>query len=63
MPADVLEIAGTGTTLLLAGALFGLGCAVRVGRLVRTGGRALALGLLSTMLVGGTAYTTLTLLT
>lgn len=52
-----------GTTLLLAEALFGLGYAVRVGRLVRTGGRALALGLLSTMLVGGTAYTTLTLLT
>jgi uncharacterized integral membrane protein (TIGR00698 family) len=63
VPAAVLEVAGTGTTLLLAGALFGLGCAVRVGRLVRTGGRALALGTLSTVLVGGTAYATLTLLT
>ncbi|GAA1974316.1 YeiH family protein [Amycolatopsis minnesotensis] len=56
LPGAVLDIAKTVCTLLLAGALFGLGCAVRIGKLVRTGGRALLLGLLSTLLVGTTAF-------
>jgi uncharacterized integral membrane protein (TIGR00698 family) len=63
VPATALDIARAGTTLLLAGALFGLGCGVRVEQLARTGGRALVLGLLSTLLVGGAAFTTLALLT
>ncbi|WP_246258222.1 YeiH family protein [Amycolatopsis anabasis] len=61
VPGGVLDVAKTACTLLLAGALFGLGCAVRLGRLVRTGGRALLLGLLSTILIGGAAYTTMIL--
>jgi uncharacterized integral membrane protein (TIGR00698 family) len=39
------------TTLLFGAALFGLGSAVRIGALLRTGRRALALGALSTLLV------------
>lgn len=58
----MLDVAKTVCTLLLAGALFGLGCAVRIGKLVRTGGRALLLGLLSTLLVGTTAFGLLALL-
>ncbi|OZM71619.1 hypothetical protein CFN78_19045 [Amycolatopsis antarctica] len=62
LPSAVLDGAKLLCTLLLAGALFGLGCAVRIGKLVRTGGRALLLGLLSTLLVGGVAFGTLALL-
>ncbi|WET82301.1 putative sulfate exporter family transporter [Amycolatopsis sp. QT-25] len=62
VPGLVLDAAKIACTLLLAGALFGLGCAVRIGELVRTGGRALLLGLLSTLLVGTTALVTLTAL-
>lgn len=62
LPVVVLDGAKVACTLLLAGALFGLGCGVRVGRLVRTGGRALLLGLLSTLLVGLTAFGTLAVL-
>lgn len=62
LPGAVLDVAKTLCTLLLAGALFGLGCAVRIGKLVRTGGRALLLGLLSTLLVGTTAFGLLALL-
>jgi uncharacterized integral membrane protein (TIGR00698 family) len=61
LPDVALDVAKTLCTLLLAGALFGLGCAVRVGRLLRTGGRALLLGLLSTLLVGTVAFGTLAL--
>jgi uncharacterized integral membrane protein (TIGR00698 family) len=60
VPMPVLDVAHVLTTLLLAGALFGLGCAVRVAQLVRTGGRALLLGLASTLLVGSVGYLTLT---
>jgi uncharacterized membrane protein YadS len=55
LPAPVLAAAQLLTTPLLAGALFGLGCSVRLGALARTGSRALLLGLLSTTLVAGTA--------
>jgi uncharacterized integral membrane protein (TIGR00698 family) len=60
VPQHALDVAQTLTTLLLAGALFGLGCAVKVGPLIRTGPRALLLGLLSTLLIGAVAYATLT---
>jgi uncharacterized integral membrane protein (TIGR00698 family) len=42
--------------LLLAAGLFGLGAAVDVRRLVRTGGRALVLGLASWLIVAGVSY-------
>ena len=56
VPAFALDVAKTASTLLLAGALFGLGCAVRLGPLLRGGGRALLLGLLSTLLVLATGF-------
>ncbi|MET8849618.1 putative sulfate exporter family transporter [Amycolatopsis sp. NPDC004625] len=59
VPAFALDVAKTASTLLLAGALFGLGCAVRLGALLRRGGRALLLGFLSTLLVLGTGFGTL----
>jgi uncharacterized membrane protein YadS len=59
VPAFALDVAKTASTLLLAGALFGLGCAVRLGPLLRGGGRALLLGLLSTLLVLVTGFVTL----
>lgn len=62
VPDLVLDGAKVLCTLLLAGALFGLGCGVRVGRLLRTGGRALLLGFVSTLLVGSTAFVTLAVL-
>lgn len=63
VPAFALDVAKTASTLLLAGALFGLGCAVRLGSLLRGGGRALLLGLLSTLLVVATGFGTLTAFT
>jgi uncharacterized membrane protein YadS len=51
VPAGVLSIAQTQTTLLLAAALFALGSSVRIGALLRTGRKGLALGALSTVLV------------
>jgi uncharacterized integral membrane protein (TIGR00698 family) len=51
VPARVLSVAQVSTTLLFAAALFGLGTGVRLGRLLRTGRRGLALGALSTVLV------------
>ncbi|MBC3193090.1 putative sulfate exporter family transporter [Pseudonocardia sp. C8] len=56
VPGPVLELAQGTTTLLLAAALFGLGTGVRVGGLLRTGRRGLALGALSTLLVGLAGY-------
>lgn len=61
VPEAVLAGAGTLTTLLLTGALFALGTAVRIPELVRTGGRAVLLGLCSTLLIGTTAFATLQL--
>ncbi|GCE00872.1 YeiH family protein [Embleya hyalina] len=54
--AGVLEAAGTVQDLLLAAALFGLGGMVRLGRLIRTGWRALLLGFASWVLIAGAAY-------
>lgn len=62
LPEAFLGAAKSLTTLLLAGALFGLGSAVKLGAVLRTGPRALLLGLLSTLLVGGTACVSLTVL-
>ena len=42
--------------LLMAAGLFALGTGVDVPKLARTGGRALALGLLSWLLIAGAAY-------
>lgn len=51
VPAPVLVGADVAQTILLAAALFGLGTAVRFGTLVKTGGRALAVGGLAWLLV------------
>jgi uncharacterized integral membrane protein (TIGR00698 family) len=59
LPAGVLTVTSTATTLLLAGALFGLGTTVRIPTLIRTGPKALLLGLASTLLVATVAFTTL----
>jgi uncharacterized integral membrane protein (TIGR00698 family) len=51
LPPAVLETADVVQTILLAMALFGLGTAVRLGTLLRTGGPALAVGLASWLLI------------
>ncbi|WP_083506662.1 YeiH family protein [Leucobacter sp. G161] len=43
-------------TVLLAAAMFGLGCGVKISSLMRVGGRPFALAALSTVLVAGIAY-------
>jgi len=55
LPGSVLDGARVVTTLLLAGALFGLGTGVHVRSLVRTGGRAFTLGLVSTLVAAVTS--------
>lgn len=62
VPDAGLDVAATITSLLLAGALFGLGCGVRLRELLRTGPRALLLGLGATLLIGATGYVSLTVL-
>ncbi|ASO20143.1 putative integral membrane protein (TIGR00698 family) [Actinoalloteichus hoggarensis] len=59
LPDVVLDHAATLTTVLLAAALFGLGTTVRVAALLRTGPRALLLGLGSTIAVTTLAWVTL----
>ncbi|TQM83210.1 putative integral membrane protein (TIGR00698 family) [Saccharothrix saharensis] len=59
VPAVVLDVATTATTVVLAAALFGLGTSVRPMALLRTSPGALLLGLLSTLLVCGTGYLSL----
>lgn len=49
LPEPVLDGADVVCTLLLAGALFGLGTSVHLASLIRTGGRSLVLGLVSTV--------------
>jgi uncharacterized membrane protein YadS len=56
VPHGLLAAAGAGKDLLFAAALFGLGCAVRLRPLLRTGRRAAALGLTSWALVAGVSY-------
>nr|WP_236900700.1 putative sulfate exporter family transporter [Cryobacterium arcticum] len=51
LPPAVLVAADLAQTVLLAMALFGLGTAVRLGSLLRTGGRALGVGLASWLLI------------
>jgi uncharacterized integral membrane protein (TIGR00698 family) len=55
LPDAALGVAKTATTVLLGAALFGLGSTVRLSAVLRTGPRALLLGLLATLLVAGTA--------
>ncbi|TFB95632.1 MULTISPECIES: YeiH family protein [unclassified Cryobacterium] len=56
LPEGVLLVADTLQTYFLATALFGLGAAVQLGVLVRTGGRALTVGLGSWALIAALAY-------
>ena len=56
LPQAALDAAGTGQELLLAAALFGLGSAVHLPSLVRTGGRVAALGLCSWLVIAGLSY-------
>lgn len=59
VPDELLAPVETLTTLLFAAALFGLGTAVRLGVLLRTGRRGLVLGAASTVLVAGAAFVAL----
>lgn len=63
LPAPVLDGAHVLTTLLLAGALFGLGTSVHLVSLVRTGGRAVLLGAGSTLLAACVSLLGITLFT
>jgi uncharacterized integral membrane protein (TIGR00698 family) len=56
VPAQVLEAARTAQELLLAAALFGLGSAVDLPSLTRTGGRVALLGLSAWLVVAGVSY-------
>ena len=56
VPHAALDAASTTKDVLFAAALFGLGSAVRLGPLLRTGRRALLLGLASWALVAGVSY-------
>ncbi|MCC3778270.1 YeiH family protein [Streptomyces sp. UNOB3_S3] len=56
LPGGALDAAAHAQELLLAAALFGLGSAVHLPSLVRTGGRVAALGLCSWVVVAGVSY-------
>lgn len=56
VPGAALGAIKSTQTVLLAAALFGLGCGVQIARLRRVGGRPLLLGLISWILVGGVAF-------
>ncbi|MEU7246029.1 YeiH family protein [Streptomyces sparsogenes] len=56
LPSTALETAATAQELLLAAALFGLGSAVHLPSLARTGGRVAALGLCAWVVVAGVGY-------
>jgi uncharacterized membrane protein YadS len=56
LPAGALSFAGDVQELLLAAALFGLGSAVHLPTLARTGGRVAALGLCAWIVVAGVSY-------
>lgn len=62
LPATVLADARTLTTVVLAGALFGLGTSVHLAALVRTGAKPLLLGAASTALAAATSLTAILLL-
>ena len=57
VPPVLLDAADLVQTVLLAMALFGLGTAVRLGALLRTGGRALGVGLASWFMIAALALT------
>ncbi|MGW7080518.1 YeiH family protein [Streptomyces sp. NPDC054866] len=56
VPGAALDVAGHVQELLLAAALFGLGSAVDLPSLTRTGGRVAALGLCAWVVVAGVSY-------
>ncbi|MEV0258541.1 putative sulfate exporter family transporter [Streptomyces sp. NPDC050732] len=56
LPGTALDLAHTAQELLLAAALFGLGSAVDLPSLTRTGGRVAALGLISWGVIAGVSY-------
>jgi uncharacterized membrane protein YadS len=56
LPESALDYADLVQTALLAMALFALGAAVNLNTLLRTGGRALAVGLLSWTLIAALAF-------
>ena len=56
LPERALTLAGDAQELLLAAALFGLGSAVHLPTMVRTGGRVALLGLGSWVVVAGVSY-------
>lgn len=56
LPERALTLAGDAQELLLAAALFGLGSAVHLPTLLRTGGRIALLGLASWVMVAGVSY-------
>ncbi|MET9802573.1 putative sulfate exporter family transporter [Streptomyces sp. NPDC006368] len=56
LPAPVLAAAGTAQEMLLATALFGLGSAVHLPTLSRTGARVAVLGLTAWVIVGSVSY-------
>jgi uncharacterized integral membrane protein (TIGR00698 family) len=62
IPRRGLNATQTAETILLGAGLFGLGSGVDIGRLRRLGGRPLALGLISWVLVAATALAAVTLL-
>lgn len=51
VPAPVLDVVGTAQTITLGAALFALGTGVHLGKLLHGGGRPLALGAISTLVV------------
>ncbi|MFF1715674.1 YeiH family protein [Streptomyces sp. NPDC058268] len=56
VPGTALDVAGHAQELLLAAALFGLGSAVDLPSLTRTGGRVAAVGLCAWVVVAGASY-------
>ncbi|MFI9238265.1 YeiH family protein [Streptomyces sp. NPDC053079] len=56
LPGSALDLAQHAQELLLAAALFGLGSAVHLPTLTRTGGRVAALGLCSWIVIAGASY-------
>ncbi len=56
LPERALGLAGDAQELLLAAALFGLGSAVHLPTMIRTGGRIALLGLGSWVVVAGASY-------
>ncbi|MFI8080986.1 YeiH family protein [Kitasatospora sp. NPDC086009] len=56
LPDRALTLAGDAQELLLAAALFGLGSAVHLPTMLRTGGRIALLGLASWVMVAGVSY-------